>query len=898
MKRMSHLFISVLFLMAVTLSVAAQTTAFTYQGHLSDSGSPATGNYDFVFRLYGAPNGGGQVGTAFSTNSVPLSNGLFTVTLDFGSIQFAGANRWLEISVSTNGVELFSTLTARQPITSTPYAIRALSAGSVPSGAITSTMLANGSVTSSKLAPGAVSFLDASDGSPTNAVVVNAAGLVGIGTNDPRAALDISATAPIFTGRRLFQVQDENGGYLNLLGESSIATFGKLLAASGASDNGITIVDVSNPASPILLAQPRDGSGSFTNLAYVVGLAMKTNLLAAAAFGDNAVTVVSLTNPASPVRLAELRDGVGGWNELDGATAVAISGNLMAIGAYHDSAVTLADISNPLAPVKRIEMKDGLFGFTGLSNVYGLAFSGNLLAIAAIGESAVTLVDVSDPANPLKLAELRDDVGGYTNLRGARAVAFSGSLLAIAAGNDDAVTLVNVANPASPVKLAELRRGDPDLDWLDTPTSAALLGNWLAVGAFGGHAAGLFDISSPSAPRLLTVIRDNVAGFNYLDQIFAIAFAGSNLAIRAENALTVVSFPSAGAALVSQGWVGIGTDSPVAPLSVAGDVVVQNAQLFDINADRFEFGVGCAATAGGSSAIGVNANATGNSSTAIGSRATATGSSAVAIGMNARATDSQSTAIGAFAMASGFGSMALGDSTTASGDYSTAMGLSSEATGFLSTALGDNTTASGDYSTAMGSSSIASGDYSTAMGRSGRATNDGTFVWADATGIVITSTNNHSVTMRASGGYRLFSNPAASAGVFLASNGVAWAALSDRNAKKNFQSLKSKEILEKLVALPVQRWNYKWEADNEVPHIGPVAQDFKAAFYPGRDQTHITTLEFDGVALAAIQGLNQKVEEQRVQLKRKDGDLQKLQRHNENLEQRLQKLEALLQPRR
>ena len=79
--------------------------------------------------------------------------------------------------------------------------------------------------------------------------------------------------------------------------------------------------------------------------------------------------------------------------------------------------------------------------------------------------------------------------------------------------------------------------------------------------------------------------------------------------------------------------------------------------------------------------------------------------------------------------------------------------------------------------------------------------------------------------------------------------------------------------------------NYQWEADELTKHIGPVAQDFKAAFYPGRDDKGITTLEFDGVALAAIQGLNQKLE---TQVKAKDAKI-------EAMEKRLADLEKLVQ---
>jgi hypothetical protein len=88
----------------------------------------------------------------------------------------------------------------------------------------------------------------------------------------------------------------------------------------------------------------------------------------------------------------------------------------------------------------------------------------------------------------------------------------------------------------------------------------------------------------------------------------------------------------------------------------------------------------------------------------------------------------------------------------------------------------------------------------------------------------------------------------------------------------------SREILEKLSALPVQRWRYTNELSS-VRHLGPTAQDFKAAFSLGTDDKSIGTADEEGVALAAIQGLNQKVEEQRAEnaeLRRELTELKKL----------------------
>jgi len=102
----------------------AQGTAFTYQGRLNDGANPANGNYDLRFAIYDAAGGGAQQGNPLTNSATGVSNGLFTVTLDFGN-QFPGAARWLEIAVRTNGAAGFFTLNPRQPLTPTPYAITA-----------------------------------------------------------------------------------------------------------------------------------------------------------------------------------------------------------------------------------------------------------------------------------------------------------------------------------------------------------------------------------------------------------------------------------------------------------------------------------------------------------------------------------------------------------------------------------------------------------------------------------------------------------------------------------------------------------------------------------------------------------------------------------------------------
>ena len=119
--------LSALVLACATQSVLAQTAVFAFQGKLSAGGNPANGNYDFQFKLYDALTGGAQIGVRTRTD-VPVTGGAFTVQLDFAVGAFSGADRFLEIGVRTAGSpDLFTTLSPRQPITSSPYAFHSLS---------------------------------------------------------------------------------------------------------------------------------------------------------------------------------------------------------------------------------------------------------------------------------------------------------------------------------------------------------------------------------------------------------------------------------------------------------------------------------------------------------------------------------------------------------------------------------------------------------------------------------------------------------------------------------------------------------------------------------------------------------------------------------------------------
>lgn len=180
----------------IALSASAQTplgTAFSYQGELSDSGSSANGLHDLRFQLFTAANGGTQIGATVCLDGVNVVDGLFTAPLDFGPV-FDGDQRFLQVfvradSISGNcGSGVYTVLSPRQPLTAAPYALKV---------------------------PGIDGFsLDASDGSPADALFLDSSGRVGIGTTAPTHPLHVRASLPLLNLQDSDSVGAAHTGYV------------------------------------------------------------------------------------------------------------------------------------------------------------------------------------------------------------------------------------------------------------------------------------------------------------------------------------------------------------------------------------------------------------------------------------------------------------------------------------------------------------------------------------------------------------------------------------------------------------------------------------------------------------------------------------------------------------
>jgi hypothetical protein len=154
-----------------------------------------------------------------------------------------------------------------------------------------------------------------------------------------------------------------------------------------------------------------------------------------------------------------------------------------------------------------------------------------------------------------------------------------------------------------------------------------------------------------------------------------------------------------------------------------------------------------------------------------------------------------------------------------------------------------------------GDGNEANGTYSFAAGYKAEALNNGVFAWADDTAkATLASTKANEFIARASGGFTFYTDPAQTTGAMLPAGSGAWASLSDRHVKTAIVPLDDASILARVARLPVSEWSYR--SEHGVRHLGPMAQDFYAAFRVGEDDRHISSIDEDGVALAAIKALH------------------------------------------
>ncbi len=190
--------------------------------------------------------------------------------------------------------------------------------------------------------------------------------------------------------------------------------------------------------------------------------------------------------------------------------------------------------------------------------------------------------------------------------------------------------------------------------------------------------------------------------------------------------------------------------------------------------------------------------------------------------------------------------------------------------------------AGADYATIPGGQDNSATNYAFAAGRRAKAEHTGAFVWADSTVADFASTAADQVSFRCNGGVRFASGSGgANQTVSWTPGSASWSFTSDRTTKEGFAPVDGQQVLDKVASLPITEWNY---IGYEQRHIGPMAQEFHERFPLNDSHTTLNDADLHGVALAAIQGLNQKLAEE---LKRRDAE-------NAELKQSVAELKTLV----
>lgn len=241
-----------------------------------------------------------------------------------------------------------------------------------------------------------------------------------------------------------------------------------------------------------------------------------------------------------------------------------------------------------------------------------------------------------------------------------------------------------------------------------------------------------------------------------------------------------------------------------------------------------------------------------------------------------------------------------GESNSASGNYAVVSGGKSNRARHEATVVGGGkgNVANGSFAVVSGGNANfaggegavviggylnqATGNYSFASGITAQATHDNAFVWGGSDASVTGSSGVGTFTAYAPGGFYFFRGAPGAGGCTLPAGTVSWSCTSDRNTKTNITSLSARDILKRVTNIPITRWSYK--GTESIANIGPMAQDFWREFKLGDSDKSIASMNMSGVALAAIQGLNQKLTEQ---VKAKDREIAALKARLDAIEKKL-----------
>jgi hypothetical protein len=298
-----------------------------------------------------------------------------------------------------------------------------------------------------------------------------------------------------------------------LLGAHSIYVSGKYAYVTGYHDNGVEILDISNPAIPTHVGSIADDAN--TALTRPKAIFVFGGYAYISSEGDSGIEILDISNPASPTHVGKILDNA--TTELYGAESVYVSGKYAYIASSIDDGVEILDISNPASPLHVGAITDD--GITELDGAYSIYVSGKYAYVASNTDDGVEILDISDPTSPAHAGAITDD--GTTELDGPVSIYVSGKYAYIASSfTFGGVEILDISNPASPTHVGSI--ADDANTALSGPQSIYVSGKYAYIASSEGLE--VLDVSTPSSPAHAGAIFDD--GTTLLSFAFSVAVSG------------------------------------------------------------------------------------------------------------------------------------------------------------------------------------------------------------------------------------------------------------------------------------------------------------------------------------------------------------------------------------
>ena len=426
-------------------------------------------------------------------------------------------------------------------------------------------------------------------------------------TGNALEIVDISdPTNPTHAGK----IADGDGG-AELTGAYSVYVSGNYAYVAAYSGDSLEIVDISDPTNPTHAGKIADGDGGAAlngaRSVYVSG-----NYAYVAALVDHSLEIVDISDPTNPIHAGKISDG-NGEAELTNVASVYVSGNYAYAAALIGDALEIVDISDPANPTHAGKIADG-DGGAELNGANGVYVSGNYAYVGANDGDALEIVDISSSTNPVHAAKITNGAGG-AELTGAYSVYVSGNYAYVAAWGDNSLEIIDISG----LTVSNMYAGAIKTDNLQVMSRAQFnqdvdIHSGLTIGSNGllSRGTGAFSLTSTSTDMsnlyaIRGVISDeNVSGITDIlnlthtassttangigaGLLFSLEHDGgfATSTARIASILTDVTEATPASALTfytkntsgsltermrldSNGYLGIGTSSPLTTLSVQG----------------------------------------------------------------------------------------------------------------------------------------------------------------------------------------------------------------------------------------------------------------------------------------------------------------------------------------